>query len=61
MKKNLQQLEWLQSEIIKDKIVLDQEKSKLINNIKKLKKEDILPKPPEKLTLWKKIKKVLMG
>jgi hypothetical protein len=36
MKKNLQQLEWLQSEIIKDKIVLDQEKSKLINNIKKL-------------------------
>ena len=61
MKKNLQQLEWLQSEIIKDKIVLDQEKSKLINNIKKLKKENILPKPPEKLTLWQKIKKVLMG
>jgi hypothetical protein len=61
MKKNLQQLEWLQSEIIKDKIVLDQEKSKLINNIKKLKKEDILPKPPKKLTLWQKIKKVLMG
>jgi len=61
MKKNLQQLEWLQSEIIKDKIVLDQEKLKLINNIKKLKKEDILPKPPEKLTLWQKIKKVLMG
>ena len=61
MKKSLQQLEWLQSEIIKDKIVLDQEKSKLINNIKKLKKEDILPKPPEKLTLWQKIKKVLMG
>ena len=61
MKKNLQQLELLQSEIIKDKIILDQEKSKLINNIKKLKKEDILPKPPEKLTLWQKIKKVLMG
>lgn len=61
MKKNLQQLEWLQSEIIKDKIILDQEKSKLINNIKKLKKEDILPKPPEKLTLWQKMKKVLMG
>ena len=61
MKKNLQQLEWLQNEIIKDKIILDQEKSKLIDNIKKLKKEDILQKPPEKLTLWQKIKKVLMG
>ena len=61
MKKNLQQLEWLQNEIIKDKIILDQEKSKLIDNIKKLKKEDILPKPPKKLTLWQRIKKVLMG
>jgi hypothetical protein len=61
MKKNLQQLEWLQNEIINDKIILDQEKLKLIDNIKKLKKEDILPKPPEKLTLWQRIKKVLMG
>lgn len=61
MKKNLQQLEWLQNELIKDKIVLDQEKSKLIENIKKLKREDILPKPPKELTLWQRIKKVLMG
>ena len=61
MKKSLQQLEWLQNEIIKDKIILDQEKSKLIDNIKKLKKEDILTKPPKKLTLWQRIKKVLMG
>jgi hypothetical protein len=61
MKKNLQQLEWLQNEIIKDKIVLDQEKSRLIENIKKIKREDILPKPPKKLTLWQRIKKVLMG
>jgi hypothetical protein len=61
MKKSLQQLEWLQNELIKDKIVLDQEKSKLIENIKKLKREDILPKPPKKLTLWQRIKKVLMG
>ena len=61
MKKSLQQLEWLQNEIIKDKIILDQEKAKLIDNIKKLKKEDILPKPPKKLTLWQRIKKVLMG
>lgn len=61
MKKKLTQLEWLQSEMVKDKIVLDQEKTKLIENIKKLKKEDILPKPPEKFTLWQRIKKVLMG
>jgi hypothetical protein len=61
MKKSLQQLEWLQNELTKDKIVLDQEKSKLIENIKKLKREDILPKPPKKLTLWQRIKKVLMG
>ena len=61
MKKSSQQLERLQNEIIKDKIILDQEKSKLIDNIKKLKKEDILPKPPKKLTLWQRIKKVLMG
>lgn len=61
MKKNLKQTEWLQNELRKDEIVLNQEKSKLIENIKKLKKEDILPKPPEKLTLWQRIKKVLMG
>ena len=61
MKKNLKQVEWLQNELRKDEIVLNQEKSKLIENIKKLKKEDILPKPPEKLTLWHRIKKVLMG
>jgi hypothetical protein len=61
MKKSLQQLEWLQNELTKDKIVLDQEKSKLIENIKKLKREEILPKPPKKLTLGQRIKKVLMG
>ena len=40
------------------------EKKKLINELSVLKKDDILPKPPEppkKLTLWMKIKKVLMG
>ena len=61
MKKNLKQTEWLQNELRKDEIVLNQEKSKLIENIKKLKKEDILPKPPQRLTLWQRIKKVLMG
>ena len=61
MKKKLTQLEWLQNEITKDKVTLDQEKTKLIENIRKLKKEDILPKPPQKFTLWQRIRKVLMG
>ena len=43
-------------------INLDNEKSRLINDIAKIKKEDILPKQiiPEKLTLWMRIKKVMM-
>ena len=63
MKKNLKQLEWYQNEIKKDEIDLNNEKSKLIKTIIKIKKEDILPKQiiPEKLTIWMRIKKVLMG
>jgi hypothetical protein len=45
----------------KDKIELEKEKSDLINELKKYKKEDILPKPPKRITLWQRIKKVLMG
>jgi hypothetical protein len=62
MKKSLKHLEWYQNELKKDEINLDNEKSRLINNIVKIKKEDILPKQiiPEKLTLWMRIKKVLM-
>jgi hypothetical protein len=62
MKKSLKHLEWYQNKHKKDEINLDNEKSRLINNIVKIKKEDILPKQiiPEKLTLWMRIKKVLM-
>jgi len=47
----------------KDKKELEIDKNQIIQNIKKLKKEDILPKVvvPKKLTLWQKIKRVLMG
>ena len=41
MKKKLTQLEWLQNEITKDKVTLDQEKTKLIENIRKLKSRSI--------------------
>lgn len=61
MKNPSQQLNWLEKEIKKDKQELDQEKLKFIKEIKKTKKEDILPQPKKKLSLWQRIKKVLMG
>jgi hypothetical protein len=42
-------------------IELEREKLQLINKIKNQTKEDILPKKPEKKSLWKRIIKVLMG
>jgi len=55
-----QMVDWLNNEIEKDKIELDKEKKDLINSLKSIKKEEVLPKQ-EKLSLWKKIKKVLLG
>ncbi len=46
-------------EINKDSIELENEKQKYVNEIKQLKREDMFPKP-KKLTLWQRIKKVLM-
>jgi hypothetical protein len=40
---------------------IDAEKMRFINQIKSQNKEDLLPKKPEKLSLWKKLQKVLMG
>jgi len=59
-KKSEQQLEWLETERFKDKIELEKSKLSLINELKKYKKEDIIPKK-EKLNLWTRLKKVLMG
>jgi hypothetical protein len=63
MKKKSNQLKWLETQIKKDENDLINEKNQFIRQIKKLKKEDILPKveKPKKLTLWEKIKRVLMG
>jgi len=58
-KKNLENQEWLKNEITNDQIWLVKEKENFINEIKKYKKEDILPQKPKKLTLWQRIKKVL--
>jgi hypothetical protein len=59
MMKNQSNLKWYQSELNKDKKDLDNQKLKLINEIKKFKKEEIVPQPPKKLNLWERIIKVL--
>lgn len=60
-KKKQKTLNWFHKEVEKDKIELDKEKQDLIERIKKLKKEDILPQKPKKLTIWQRIIKVIMG
>ena len=57
--KKEQAVDWLRSEIEKDKIELEREKQKMVNSIKELNKEDII-KPTPKLTIWQKIKKPLL-
>lgn len=59
MKKKSKQLEMLKNEAIKDALSLKHEKEILINEIKKYKKEDILPVKPKKLTIWQRLLKVL--
>lgn len=64
MKNNLKQVAWLQSQINKDKLELEREKSEFIRKIKQAKKEEIIHlkiEQPKKLTLWQRIKKALMG
>lgn len=60
-KKVLKELEKLNKEKVKNFIDLESEKEKFIKEITQIKKEDIIPKPPKKLSLWNRIKKVLMG
>jgi hypothetical protein len=50
----------LKSELEKDKKSLEIEKLRMIESLKNLKKDEIVIKK-EKLTLWKRVKKVLMG
>lgn len=58
MKTTSSQLKWLQSEIEKDKRDVELEKLKFVEQIKKTKREEIIPK---KLSLWKKILRLFMG
>jgi hypothetical protein len=52
---------WLERDRAKMFNELERQKLQLINNIKQQTKEDILPKKPEKKSLWKRIIRVLMG
>jgi hypothetical protein len=62
MNKNKVQLEILrsQSEERKDATQVEQIKQSYIREIKKIKKEEMFPSP-KKLTLWQKIKILLLG
>jgi hypothetical protein len=51
---------WFNSEKLKDKKELDKGKEKIIREIKGLNKDDLFPKP-KKLSIWKKIKIILLG
>lgn len=53
-------LQWLNSEKAKDKKELEREKENFIRQIKKFKKEELFPQP-KKLTLWQKIKILILG
>jgi hypothetical protein len=55
-----QAIDWLKNEIEKDRVDLNKEKQRFIESLKNFKKDEIA-KPKEKMTLWKKIKKVLTG
>jgi hypothetical protein len=61
MKNKSTLIEWLDKEIKKDEEQTNLEKLKYIKEIKKFKKEDILPQKPKKLTIWQRLKKALMG
>ncbi len=55
-----QLLNWFSSEKLKDQRELDRQKEKIIKEIKGLKKDELFPKPV-KLSIWERIKIILLG
>jgi hypothetical protein len=53
-------LNWLNSEKLKDQKELDRTKQRIVKEIINIKKEDLFPKPI-KVSLWEKIKIILLG
>ncbi len=58
--KEEQAIDWLKNEIEKDNIELEKQKTLFIESLKNLKKEDIIH-DKKKLTLWQKIKRVILA
>jgi hypothetical protein len=58
--KNQQLLDWLKSEQQKDSKEIEAYKRKILKDLKSLKREDLVPKP-KKITLWQRIKILLLG
>jgi len=58
--RNQQLLNWLNNEKRKDEVQLDKSKQDLIKELKGFKKEYLFPEP-EKITLWKKLKILILG
>jgi len=52
---------WLERDRNRMFVELERQKLQFINNIKQQNKENILPKKPEKKSLWRRIIKVLVG
>ena len=57
---NQRLLKWLDKEKKKDEFNVENEKKKFIEQIRKQKKEDIIP-IPKKLSLWQRIKIMIWG
>ena len=60
MKTNSNRLQWFQNELLKDKKELELEKRKLIKQIKKTSKDEIVPKK-KKVSIWKIIMRLFTG
>lgn len=60
MKTSSKRLQWFQNEITKDKKEIESEKLKFIQQIKKTKKEEIVPKK-KKVSIWKIILRLFTG
>jgi hypothetical protein len=58
--KNQQLLDWLKSEQQKDSKEIEAYKRKILKDLKSLNREDLVPKP-KKITLWQRIKILLLG
>ncbi len=54
-------LNWYNNETKKDKQELDVEKDEFIRKIKGVNKSDIVNLKPKKMTLWERIRKVLIN